>query len=218
MTLEQQIERELAFFSDEEHSASFELLLGVGRVMLSAPHAVLQTRHGAVKCAERFTGMLCRLVHRETGCPVIYKTRHLLDDANHDEHSDYRDALCQYIRQSGVKLLLDLHQLAPERPMALCICTGLGEHLLGQKALVETIRAAFLSRGLGPVTVDDPFTARSAHTVSRTVATRCGVAAVQLELNTALLMKESDNYRFADVLYALCELTDDARRDKGERA
>ncbi len=203
---EQQIDRELAFFTSEEHTASFELLPGAGRVMLSAPHAVLQTRNGRIKCAERFTGMLCRLAHARTGCPVIYKTRHLQDDANYDPQSDYRDELCRYIRESGVSLLLDLHQLAPARPMALCIGTGRGAHLLGRDELTEDIALAFVSAGFGPITVDEPFAALGEHTVSHTVATRCGIPALQLELNTALLMQGTTAYRFADVLDTLCRL------------
>ncbi len=101
MTAEQQIDHALAYFTDEEHLRSFELLDGVGQVLISAPHAMLQTRNGCVKCAERFTGMLCRLMHERINCPVIYKTRHLRDDANHDPVSDYRDALCRYVNTHG---------------------------------------------------------------------------------------------------------------------
>lgn len=44
MTIEQRIDQALAYFTDEEHLTSYELLPGAGNVMLSAPHAVLQTR------------------------------------------------------------------------------------------------------------------------------------------------------------------------------
>ena len=107
VTAEQQIDHALAYFTDEEHFCSFELLSGKGGVMLSAPHAMLQTRNGSIKCAERFTGMLCRLMHERIGCPVIYKTRHLRDDANFDPVSDYRDALCRYVKAQGVRLVID---------------------------------------------------------------------------------------------------------------
>ena len=46
MTCEQQLDRALAYFTDEDHKASFEILDGTGTVMFSAPHAVLQTRNG----------------------------------------------------------------------------------------------------------------------------------------------------------------------------
>ncbi len=212
MTLDERIDRELAFFTSEPHEASFELLPGTGRVLLSAPHAALQWRRGRSKQAERYTGMLCRLLHQSTGRPVLYKTRCLNDDANFDPQSDYRDALCDYARQSGVRLALDLHQLAPERPMALCVGTGRGEYLQGAPWLREAIETLFAP--LGPVTWDEPFAAAGANTVAGDVYRRCGIAAVQLELNTALLTTAcpgSVTYDFPgvlDALRALAELAD----------
>ena len=54
----------LRYFSDETHAQSFVTLAGRGPVLMSAPHAVLQTRSGRIKAAERYTGMLCLLLNR----------------------------------------------------------------------------------------------------------------------------------------------------------
>ena len=203
MTTEQQIDRALSYFTDEEHVTSYELLEGRGHVLISAPHAVLQTRNGSIKCAERFTGMLCRLLHERTQRPVIYKSRHLYDDANHDPISDYRDAMCRYIKQHAIRCVLDLHQLSPERPMELCICTGKGKNLLGHAEMVEMMKHAFQEEGIRSITTDDPYDASNPHTVSSTVVHRCGVPCVQLDLNTRLLMTGYDDYCFMNVLHAL---------------
>ena len=66
------------------------------------------------------------------------------------------------------------------------------------------MREAFARRGLSPITLDDPFPAAAAHTVSATAA-RAGAAAMQLEINSALLMEDSPAERFGDVLAALAE-------------
>ncbi|MCL1854256.1 MAG: hypothetical protein FWF86_00860 [Clostridia bacterium] len=188
MTFNQRMNRAIAYFTVEEHSAPFELLSGKGKVFLSAPHATAQTRNGAVKSAERYTGALCFMLHEQLNCPVIYKSRHLLDDANHDPVSDYRDAVCDYIHKNDIACLLDLHQLSPARPMALCICTGKQRNLCGRTDMVGVIKQCFLDHGISRITVDDPFDGGSPHTVSSTVAVRRGIPAVQLELNTRLLM------------------------------
>ena len=207
MTAEQQIDHALAYFTDEEHLRSFELLDGVGQVLISAPHAMLQTRNGSVKCAERFTGMLCRLMHERINCPVIYKTRHLRDDANHDPVSDYRDALCRFVNTHGIKLVIDLHQMKPERPMDACIGTGRGRHLFGNTQLVSEMMASLQTLNLKHIGMDDPFDACGPNTVCATVATRCKVPTVQLELNTRLLMNGYEEYCFMRVLDTLCNLT-----------
>ncbi len=207
MTTEQQIDRALAYFTDEEHLCSYELLDGTGNMLISAPHAMLQTRNGSIKSAERFTGMLCRMMHERIGCPVIYKTRHLRDDANHDPVSDYRDALCRYVKQHNTGFVLDLHQMKPERDTDVCIGTGYGRNLMGKTDLTGIVRDAFRERGVKRITVDDPFPAVGPNTVSATVASRCHVPAIQLELNTRLLMNGYDDYCFIRVLDALCDLT-----------
>ena len=188
----------LRYFSDETHPQSFVTLAGRGPVLLSAPHAVLQTRSGRLKAAERYTGMLCLLLNRRYDVPCIYKSRHLMDDANHDPASPYRDEVCRLIREEGVRFVLDLHQLRPDRAMALCIGTGWGRHLHAFSNAPDVVRGAFARRGFLPVTLDDPFSA----------AARAGAGAMQLEINSALLMEDSPGERFGDVLAALAEAVD----------
>ncbi|MDD3213947.1 MAG: N-formylglutamate amidohydrolase [Eubacteriales bacterium] len=218
MTTEQQIDRALAYFTDEEHLCSYELLDGTGGILISAPHAMLQTRNGSVKSAERFTGMLCRLMHERIGCPVIYKTRHLRDDANHDPVSDYRDALCRYVKQHDIRLVLDLHQMKPERKTDVCVGTGHGRNLMGHSEIANAVVDVFHNRGLKTITIDDPFPATGPNTVSATVAARCRVPAIQLELNTRLLMNGYDDYCFVGVLDALCSFTQHLNRQPDEVA
>ena len=207
MTTEQQIDRALAYFTDEDHICSFEVLAGEGKVLLSAPHAMLQTRNGSIKCAERFTGMLCRMTHERTSCPVIYKTRHLRDDANHDPVSDYRDALCRFVKQNDIRLVIDLHQMKPERITDVCIGTGHGRNLVGHPQLTGAVDKVLRDHGIQKITVDDPFAATNPNTVCATVASRCKIPAVQMEINTRLLMSGYDGYCFEKVLDALCDLT-----------
>lgn len=194
----------LRYFSVHNHEASFEILPGQGTVLFSAPHAVLQTRNGQIKSAERYTGMLCRLLHQRYGFPCIYKSRHLNDDANFDAHSPYRIALCELAVQQGYRLVLDLHQLAPHRPMALCIGTGRGKNLGSLLHAPEVVRHHFERHGLAPVMLDEPFAAAKPCTVSATAAAH-GIAALQLELNTRLLLENTPDERFEDVLAALAE-------------
>lgn len=109
-----------------------------------------------------------------------------------------------------MRCVLDLHQLRPDRSMALCIGTGRGRHVRAFEGAPDVVRSAFMHRGLSPVTLDDPFSAAAAHTVSATAA-RMGAMAMQLEINSALLMEDSPGERFGDVLAALAEAVDGLR-------
>lgn len=202
--MEKDVLAALRYFSLHNHPSSFEFLPGKGSVLFSAPHAVLQTRNGQIKQAERYTGMLCRLLNSRYGFPCIYKSRHMQDDANHDLQSPYRDAVCRLIREEGFRCVLDLHQLSPTRPMALCIGTGHGQNLGHFPHAPDRVRSAFEKRLLTPVTLDDPFAAANPCTVSANAAAQ-GATALQLEINTALVMETSPDQRFEEVLEALAE-------------
>lgn len=180
------------------------LRAGTGPVLFSAPHSVEQTRQGRRKPAEPQTAVLAELLHAETGCPILYKTAHCGDDANFDAVCPYKDALADYISGGGVRFVIDLHQLAPARDVMVDIGTGGGKNGCTPAALNVFLRA-FSARPLGVVQVDEPFGACFAHTVSAATARRCGVACVQLELNTRLLRPDFEEYDMAGVLDALCD-------------
>ena len=208
MTCEQQLDRALAYFTDEDHKASFEILNGSGAVMFSAPHSVLQTRNGTNKAAERYTGILCKLLNETYQYPVIYKTRHLHDDANYDQVSDYREALCRYLKKNNIRYLIDLHQLNPGREMDICVGTGFGKNIFGMQELIDVVRDCFTPHGIRNITVDDPFPAGNPNTVCATVASCCDIPAIQLEINSRLLIQGSDGYCLSEVLASLHDLTE----------
>ena len=203
MTCEQQLDRALAYFTDEEHKTSYEILNGTGTVMFSAPHAVLQTRNGSSKAAERYTGILCKLLNEEYKYPVIYKTRHLHDDANFDSISDYREGLCRYVKRSQIHYVIDLHQLKPSREMDICLGTGDGKNICGHEDLVDIAKACFNAQGIRNITVDDPYKAERPNTVCASVANSCEVPALQIEINSNLLIQGSGRYCLQNVLKAL---------------
>ena len=63
-------------------------------------------------------------------------------------------------------------------------------------------------RGMTCTEMSSPtFSAAAAHTVSATAA-RAGAGAMQLEINSALLMEDSPAERFSDVLAALAEVVE----------
>ena len=209
--MEADVRETLRYFSLHNHPDSFEYLPGTGSVLFSAPHAVLQTRNGCIKQAERYTGMLCRLLNLRYGLPCIYKSRHMEDDANHDVISPYRAEVRRLIQEEGFRCVLDLHQLSPTRPMALCIGTGHGKHIASFEEAPSLVRSVFECHGLVPVTLDDPFSAAAPYTVSASAAAQ-GAAALQLEINTSLLLENTPLERFESVLCALKETAQELQR------
>ena len=188
------------------HNQSFQLIDGKGKIIISAPHSVSQTRNGMLKFSEPHTGVLAKMMHDQLGCPIIYKLANLNDDANYDEQSDYKDALLDYIVNNNIKFVLDLHQLAPSREELLNIGTA-GYKNVKNKFIVEMMQQQFEKHNLQGVTIDTPFTGGYPHTISAFVARNSNAQSVQLEINSKLVIDTFDQFAYDNLLEALIDIT-----------
>lgn len=193
----------LAFFTSKEQRPSFCLLDGTGKVLVSAPHSVEQTREGKIKYGEYETGVLARLLHDQTNCPVIFKTFNSNDDANYDEISSYKEALKKYVNKNDVRYVLDLHQLAPARAINIDLGTGLGKNISVDLTVLEFALRRFRESGISNISLDSPFDASYPFTVSSFISRECGISCLQVEMNTRLLCEDYDDCCFWTVFSAL---------------
>lgn len=194
---------------------SFEIFDGYGAVMLSAPHNVEHLRNGQMRFAEPQTGVLALKLHDELHVPVIVKTFNDNDDANFDEVSPYKQSLAQYINAHGnIRLLIDLHQLAPERDIAADIGTA-DKVNFADDNFVAQIVSEFESRNITPVKVDFIFKGAGQNTVSSFIRVNCGIPTLQLELNSNLLVEKYPAYNPDGVYDALKSIITFYNRQEG---
>ena len=91
----------------------FEISLGNKKILISAPHAVDQTRNNAIKFAEKETAVIAKALNK-LGYPTIIKTKNLNNDANYDLETDstYKQKLLKFCKENDIVFVLDLHQLS----------------------------------------------------------------------------------------------------------
>ena len=176
----------------------FILKDGHKKIFISAPHNVDHFREGAIKTAEPETGLLALFLHNKLGCPCIINTDIGQGDPNYDEVSDYRSVLMKSVKKNKISLLLDVHQMAPERPDDVCIGTGHGQNIQNRFELVDILETSFRKQGLDSLSLDDPFPATFEHTVSRTVSRECEIPAIQLEFNTRIFFSHDTKQKVYD--------------------
>lgn len=190
-----------------EKTESFELLSGKGKLIVSAPHSVEQTRNGSKKFSEPQTGVIAKMLHDELGIPVIYKTKNCGDDANYDAVSPYKDALVEYIKENKIEFMLDLHQLSQKRDVMIDIGTGKYKNVK-DPAIVEVAYRIFEKYDLGRIEIDTPFDASYPYTLSSYIARNCNISCLQLELNSKLVRTDSSSSKEEKVFSSLVELID----------
>jgi len=192
-------------FFEEEHSISHEILKGQGCVMFSAPHSVSQTRNGATKAAEPQTGTLVRLLNYYMDIPVIYKTANKGDDPNFDAYSPYKEDLASFILSSSIKVLFDIHLLSSRRSTYIAIGTGKGKNC-NNPLIVNAVREELGGVCNGEVQVDGLFSSSGKHTVSSSIAAKCGIQCVQIEINSRLVYPQYSEYCIERVYEALVNI------------
>lgn len=192
-------------YFETEKENSFELLAGKGKIIVSAPHSVEQTRQGKKKYAEPQTGAIAKLLHDNLGIPVIYKTKNCGDDANFDEASPYKDALVDYIKENKIEFMLDLHQLAPTRDVMIDIGTGKYKNVKDE-SIVQSAYKVFEKYNLGRIEIDTPFDASYPYTMSSYVSRKCNISCLQIEMNSKIVRTDSKSSKEEKVFLSLVEL------------
>lgn len=176
-------------------SNDFSFLFGNKQIVISAPHAVPQTRNGDFKFPEPETAIFA-LFFNKKDYPCIIKTKNNSDDSNFDKISPYKDFLYQYCLDKNIKFVLDIHQLSKNKDVEICIGTGRDKfnNLLHLSHLKQKIKNIFETGGFY-TELDEPFGATGENTVSGFVS-RKGIPSIQLEINSKLLFNVTDDEFF----------------------
>lgn len=196
----------LNYFLSKEKREPFVIKKGKGKVLISAPHSVEQTREGKIKYGEYQTGILANMLHDKLGCPVVYKTFNNGDDANYDSNCSYKEAVADFVFKNDILFLIDLHQLAPRRVENIDIGTGFGENIKQYTDFPNIVWQEFAAQSISNITIDTPFDASYPYTVSSFISRHCGIPCIQIEINSRLVCDEYDDFCFDRIMAALTSI------------
>lgn len=180
-------------------------------ILLSAPHSVEQTREGKMKYGEGRTAPIVQLLHEKEGCFGAFKTMNFDDDANYDPENYYKNELINIVRKHNIKLLLDLHIMAPNREHNIDIGTGFGRNILHRDDLLQVIRSNFELNSIDRVEVDFMFNAEFENTVCATVSRECEIPCFQFEMNWRLLDEKVEGNKFTNIINSISKSIEDLK-------
>lgn len=202
--------RELAAWYDEHYdlplgaNPAFPLFESTGSgVLLTAPHAVRTvTAAGETKVADYSTGALVRAVGEASGGACLVAHSPWPGNANVDpfESCVFKQRMVGLLA-GGLTSVLDVHGMRNDHGADVCV----GTHVDGPSALADYVSDVLGEHGLR-CRHNDPFGARSPHTVTAT-ALRSGAHAVQLEIATRWREPVARPDEAARLYGALVELT-----------
>lgn len=172
-------------------------------ILLSAPHSVEQMREGKIKYAESRTAPILQLLHEKNGCFATFKTMNFNDDANYDDKNYYKEELVNLVEKYNIKLLIDLHIMAPKREHNIDIGTGNGANIFNRQDLLKILERNFEFNSIEKVEIDHIFNAVYKNTVSATISHICNIPCFQVEINWRLLDEKTEENKLTNIINAL---------------
>ena len=141
----------------------------------------------------RSTLYIANYLHSKFDLPYIYKVNSDGEDANYDLQSHYKDLLVNYIKSHDIRLLIDLHQLNQGRKEIINIGINGFDNINSTLYLNKLVRN-FSNNNIGLISIDEPFAASGAKTISNYVHNKTTIDCIQFEMNCKLF-KTSDKYK-----------------------
>ena len=176
----------------------FEVINGIGNVMVSVPHCCKHFREGQVKPHEFMTGAIGQYVQQKTNCHLITSIKYAQSDPNWDGTSQYREALTEYMHEKSVCFLIDIHGMT-STSSDLEIGYNSLKNINNSKGLKKTVVSFWEGTGLS-VAFDKKFKASSDNNICRTTNERLKAFTFQIEISQHIRLDKSKTLKFADYL------------------
>lgn len=225
----EQIELNEKIFSinnyDGAEGENYKIIEGTVPIMLSAPHAVNHFRNEQKKWADLWTGGIALYLQQVTGCHLIYNACFTETDPNFDapENNDYQKTLEQYLKNTPIYVLLDLHGSSVNREYAVELGTAPSPDkseqekqedltsLHGHKFIEDIVVKAFEQHFSGLNTLkksvwkNKVFSAGGQNTITKGISENTDTACLQLEIN-AEYRNPNNQKQFTALIAALQQI------------
>lgn len=184
-------------------SQPFDVKLGTGQVLISAPHTTKLIRNGSLKEEDQYTGALGLLLQRHTNCHLIYTTRCNEEDPNYIIDGSYKGKMKELVELLDIRYVIDLHAAAASRPFDVDLGTQYGKTIDSEH--VTQLKACFQRNGIMNVYENHTFAATHAGTVTAYCHHQLGLGSIQMEINKKFREPEQQNASFSSLFQAISE-------------
>jgi gamma-glutamylcyclotransferase (GGCT)/AIG2-like uncharacterized protein YtfP len=214
VALRQPVEFALAFEKEQEErcrdfppedSSGMVFLRGDAPMLVTAPHATRHLRMNKLKQEEGYTGAISVILHSLTGSYALYTHWASKSDPNFYDDAPFKKKLEKIVRKFGIRFVLDLHGTRVQKNKDLYPGIGNnGEFLIGKDFYLHKLEDSAKSNGLiiGGLNF---FPASIQMTVTKFVATKLRIPAMQIEINEKLRELKSNPQGFEKLVRFLTD-------------
>ena len=164
---------------ENEKDDSFIYNIGDVKVLLTAPHTMLQQKEdGSYKYNEPYTKAICKYVSEITNCSYLIKTKDTMIDANKDEEDEFKKLLLKIIDENDIKLVLDIHGASRDRDFDVEL--GTLNNISADYSTINELKEAFIENNIKNIEINDPFKGGG---ITRYIYGKTNIDVIQIEIN-----------------------------------
>lgn len=155
-------------------------------ILISAPHAVKETKENYIKLPDTITGGISLLMNELTDCYVIAKTHNDGVDPNHTSigmDDGYKEKIIDIIKNEDIKLLIDLHGLRDSRETDVDIITHHGMTIGQDKEIIQELEECLKENDILNLTKDKYYFAKSEKVIVHKIWNISKIPSIELEIN-----------------------------------
>lgn len=157
----------------------FIILKGKVPILFSAPHTMLQYREdGESKLREPYTKAISLFLNEHCNTYSIVKNNDTGVDSNRDNYDEYNVEMRRLIKESDIKLVIDLHGASKDRDFD--IEFGTLNNLSADFSTIKELEKAFTENGITNIAHNDPFKGGA---ISQGIFGLTDIDVIQLEIN-----------------------------------
>ena len=155
-------------------------------ILVSAPHAVIQTNKDNIKFPDKFTGGIALLINELTDCHIIVKSHNDGIDPNSTNmgmDGGYKEKIIDTINKYDIKLLIDLHGLRSDRDTDVDIITHYGMTIGHDKSIIEELMKCLRANDILNLSEDKYYFAESEKVIVHKIWKVLEIPSIELEIN-----------------------------------
>ena len=158
---------------------NFTILKGSIPILFSAPHTMHQLRDdGSTKLKEPYTKAIALYLNKCCNTYAIIKNNDTGTDSNRDNYDEYNVEMRRLIKESNIKLVIDLHGASKNRDFD--IEFGTLNNLSADFSTIKELEEAFTENGISNINYNNPFKGGA---ITQGIYSLADVDVIQIEIS-----------------------------------
>lgn len=183
----------------------FTIVPGNSNMIISAPHAFSHVRNNKIKCKDKLTLTIIKMIKQLTNVHVIYLNKDAQFDPNYDLYNDYQTELIKYIKENNIEYLIDIHGTKLIKDVEIEIGTNHLKNINSDENLLTNVVEIFKKNKFRKIRIDKKYSS-SKNTICNIINKETNIKTLQFEISKGYRSIKEDINKFKILIQTLIDV------------